>query len=283
MDLSPEEKQKIFKEEKTRIEAQEKLKKVEKPKSRAIGCITILALFLFLVIVVINSGSKNKKDSNNINGTVEIGQEARIYHKDGGRIPVGIDVNSLKELNKALNAKDEAGIKELERSGRITSVMNDTRVLVLDKTIFYTEVRILEGFDYQKKYWVPSEWVVPLEEKPLISIDQNVSVLNYEIIEKSDYSLAGIPRMGYTVLLNIDFLPTEEKMKSTANEIWKKYGGNWNEFSVWLCMPETNNERYGIATFNKKGMASFTVNDIALYDTKWSDKKLYIPSPNPIK
>lgn len=255
-------------------------KKVKKPKSRAIGYIAVLVLFLLLVIVVINSSSKDKKDSNNINGTVEIGQEARLFHKDGGLLPVGIDVNSLKELNKALIAKDEAGIKELERSGWITTVMNNTRVLVLDKTIFYTEVRILEGLDYQKKYWVPSEWVVPLEEKPLISIDQNISVLNYEIIEKSDYSLAGIPRMGYTVLLNIDFLPTEEQMKSTANEVWEKYGGNVNEFSVWLCMPETDSERYGIATFNKKGMVSFTVNDLALYDTKWSDKKLYIPSPN---
>ena len=42
-------------------------------------------------------------------------------------------------------------------------------------------------------------------------------------------------------------------------------------------MPETDSERYGIATFNKNGMVSFTVNDIALYDTKWSDKKLNIP------
>ena len=73
MELSPEEKDKIYKEEKARLEAQEKAKKELKEKKTKKGCLGCLgcfgAIIVFSIIIlmaggVFNSGDKTKKSTN---------------------------------------------------------------------------------------------------------------------------------------------------------------------------------------------------------------------------
>jgi hypothetical protein len=94
---------------------------------------------------------------------VSIGQEGRLYVEGADHLQVCIDEKTLDEVVHAVAVGDKYGFVELMESGRVFSVPNNTKVLVLDKGGFlYSEkskVRILEGLWAGKAGWVPQEWV----------------------------------------------------------------------------------------------------------------------------
>ena len=111
------------------------------------------------------------------------------------------------------------------------------------------------------------------EEEPMQNIES--SLLKYDIIEKKDISFAGNSRMVNRVLLNVTELQSEEVMKVTAREIWENGNKNWDEFTVFMYLPEMDVEwvAYGIGEFRPTGLLEFRINESALYDTKWYVQK----------
>lgn len=60
-DLTPEEKQRIYQEEKTRLEAQKQIKEAEDRKITKIGCLAILIIFAVVGLWVTLSGGSSSK------------------------------------------------------------------------------------------------------------------------------------------------------------------------------------------------------------------------------
>lgn len=82
-------------------------------------------------------------------------------------------------------------------------------------------------------------------------------------------------RMVYRIVLDVNYLPTEEEMKKTAINIWENGNKNWEEFTVFIYMPEqiTDGPAFGIAEFNQIRLVSFISSESTLYGTKWEIKK----------
>ena len=60
-------------------------------------------------------------------------------------IPVGVDEKAYDEFTKAIVNHDKEGMDELVSTGRIFVVQDGTRVRILDRGVFTTEVRVLSG------------------------------------------------------------------------------------------------------------------------------------------
>lgn len=86
------------------------------------------------------------------------GQEGRL--DSGARIvAVAVDEEAFDAFTKAAVANDEIGIGQLITSGRIFTVPQNTRVLVLDPGVLSTTVRILDGAHQSKSGIVAAEYV----------------------------------------------------------------------------------------------------------------------------
>lgn len=68
----------------------------------------------------------------------------------------------------------------------------------------------------------------------------SIEILDYQIVEKNDISLAGTPRMTYRVILNEEELPNEDQMRRTADAILKDGNERWSEVTIFMYMPEMN-------------------------------------------
>lgn len=82
-------------------------------------------------------------------------------------------------------------------------------------------------------------------------------------------------RMVYRIILDVNSLPTEDEMKKTAINIWENGNKEWEEFTVFIYMPEqeTNGPAFGIAEFNQMRLESFISSKSTLYGTKWEIKE----------
>ncbi len=96
-------------------------------------------------------------------------------------------------------------------------------------------------------------------------------ILKYKILAKQDYSYSNTPRMKFTVILDVDKLPSEKQMKKTAEHIWRNGNKGWKEFTVFCFLPgmDTKWMAYGTATFTPKGLKDFRIMETALFGTKW--------------
>lgn len=104
-------------------------------------------------------------------------------------------------------------------------------------------------------------------------------ILDFELMEKQDISFAGIPKMVNRIILNVNSIPTEQEMRSTANYIWENGNKKWKEFTVFMYMPgmNTKSTAYGIAEFNENGLKDFIKSDFVLNGTQWEIKKIEKP------
>jgi hypothetical protein len=89
MELTPEEKQKIYEEEKERLAAQDKIKKEKQQKTSknvGIGCLSFIGIIILIAIIGNLFGSKNSNVSNNtisLNAAVSFnGEKFFITNKD---------------------------------------------------------------------------------------------------------------------------------------------------------------------------------------------------------
>ena len=77
--------------------------------------------------------------------------------------------------------------------------------------------------------------------------------------------------MVFRVLLRVDQVPPQAAMRSVAERLWQDGNRGWDEFTVFLYLPEmnTNSMAYGIGEFGKRGLKEFKINEYALGGTKW--------------
>lgn len=90
----------------------------------------------------------------------QIGEEARLVIDDpSALIGVAISEQAYKNFHKAIAAKDDIGIREMQIVGLLFGVESGTRVLVIDSAGGFFEdlryrVRILEGKQITQAGWV---------------------------------------------------------------------------------------------------------------------------------
>ncbi len=89
----------------------------------------------------------------------DVGSEATIQAPNLDEVHLAIDKQAFDEWIKACVAKDYIGMLELQASGRVFTVPNVTKVLVIDSSFASREVRILEGDAFGKAGWLPYEWL----------------------------------------------------------------------------------------------------------------------------
>ena len=159
MELSSEEKQKIYAEEKARLEAQEKAKlelAKETGKKLGKGCFifvgVIIALSVILTLVCSFNGTKNTQKS-------FVGSEARLYIENKEFIALAITKNSFDEFVNAAIANDSHGITNLIAAGKVFTVPSNTKILIVESSVGKAKVRILEGKNIGESGWVPKEWI----------------------------------------------------------------------------------------------------------------------------
>ena len=106
---------------------------------------------------------------------------------------------------------------------------------------------------------------------------QKPETLKYHLVSRQVNS--DISKMAYRIMLDVDSLPTDEKMRNTATSIWKNGNQKWKEFSVSMYLSDMNTEstEYVVGNFNKDGLSSFFKYEGALLGTKWEVKKIETP------
>ena len=100
---------------------------------------------------------------------------------------------------------------------------------------------------------------------------ENKEILKYSVEEKQDVSYLNTPRMVYRIILDVDKLPSDKEMEKTAIAIWEKGNKNWEEFTVFIYLPEMDihSLAYGVGEFRQNGLLEFKKNKYALIETKW--------------
>lgn len=107
------------------------------------------------------------------------------------------------------------------------------------------------------------------------NLEKKSKILKFDITEKKDISYLKNPRMVNRIILDVESLPTDQEMRNTAIYLWENGNKKWEEFTVFIYLPEMNTEfsAFGIGEFNKNGLVKFGRNEDALFDTKWEIKK----------
>lgn len=174
MSLTPEERQKIYEEEKARLEARERVqaeadaqKKAEeerkkseeakaKKKERRQGCFTLIVIIAGVWWWISSHPSTpTSTPSAPTRELPKIGQERYLY-----KAPfAAVDQKSIDAFEDAYFKKDKYGQMELITSGRIFEVADFTKVLILDHNTANSRVRILEGPYRGRAVWVRNEWI----------------------------------------------------------------------------------------------------------------------------
>ena len=103
------------------------------------------------------------------------------------------------------------------------------------------------------------------------SITASTAELRYRVVKRQDVSYLGSQRMVFRVLLEVDQVPPQAAMTSVAERLWQDGNRGWDEFTVFLYLPEmnTNSMAYGVGEFGKRGLKEFKINEYALGGTKW--------------
>lgn len=89
----------------------------------------------------------------------DVGSEATIQAPNLNEVYLAIDKETFDLWTKACVAKDYVGMAQLEASGRVFTVPNGTKVLVIDSSFATRQVRVLAGNALGKSGWLPYEWL----------------------------------------------------------------------------------------------------------------------------
>jgi uncharacterized protein YgiM (DUF1202 family) len=116
----------------------------------------------------------------------------------------------------------------------------------------------------QKFGWCASKY---LQDKPLAKEElekaqeehqQNKSdYLDYSIIAKEDISSADVKKMIYRIRFNVGTLPSETKIKSTCNKIWRNGNTHWGSFNISVYLPDMETV-YCLLEYSNKGFENIT-------------------------
>jgi len=89
----------------------------------------------------------------------------------------------------------------------------------------------------------------------------------YRVVEKQDTSYGATKRMVYRLYLDTQTTPDQDRMKATAEQVWRNGNQRWNEFTVFMIfgkIKDFNAGAYGIAEFTPSGLIDFRINTVPL-------------------
>ncbi|MFO7821358.1 MAG: hypothetical protein R6V56_04815 [Lentisphaeria bacterium] len=98
----------------------------------------------------------------------------------------------------------------------------------------------------------------------------------YRVVKKRYSSYANTKRMVYSVYLNTQQTPDQERMRATAQQIWRNGNKKWDDFIVQMIFGPIENfdtGAYGIADFSPSGIVDFSINEVPLKMLAYNEKK----------
>jgi hypothetical protein len=156
MELSPEDRERIYNEEKARREAGGKpvAKPIEHAKKRNVGCLLLIGLVVaFAIYNAVRPGSEADRYSQK---AIQIGDTATVVKSDG-YFPCGSTPEALDELTKWAVKGDQDEVRRKLITTGSTPLLPGTRVKVLEDGFGSRKVRILTGVPVGVECWVVTE------------------------------------------------------------------------------------------------------------------------------
>jgi hypothetical protein len=92
-------------------------------------------------------------------GSLSVGSEARVAAGNRDTIMIAVDQKAMDEMVAALSTVDDNRLQSLVDSGRVFTVLNNTKVRVLESELGKVKVRVLEGESVVMEGWVPDRWI----------------------------------------------------------------------------------------------------------------------------
>lgn len=91
------------------------------------------------------------------------------------------------------------------------------------------------------------------------------------IVSTEDVSYPGATRSVSRVALDVEQIPTEQQLRSSAVAVWSDHGRDVDEFSVFLYLPEMSHQglAYAVGTFTRDGISSLEVQEASLHGHPW--------------
>ena len=119
------------------------------------------------------------------------------------------------------------------------------------------------------------EATIESQEKELAHLKVLGKSSEYRILAKELTNYTGIPCMTYKVLVEVNRIPADDKLKKIAIELWENGNKQWANFTVLLYLSDMNPHlaAYGIGWFGPDGLKKFKTQDYALNETKWRNIK----------
>ena len=101
-----------------------------------------------------------------------------------------------------------------------------------------------------------------------------VPPLPLTVVSTEDISYAGTTRKVSRVVLDVDQIPTEPQLRSSAIAVWSDQGFGIDEFTAFLYLPEMNPQRlaYAVGKFTPAGITSLEIQEASLLDHPWYAK-----------
>ncbi len=111
-----------------------------------------------VVVVWIGSWfSSSATPTDSVTTHVLLGQQGFLRTSAGSTITVGITKDAYDAYYKAVSANDEIGYSQLLNANKIFSVPDGTKVLVIDSSWGYDQIRFVDGIYTGESAWVNYE------------------------------------------------------------------------------------------------------------------------------
>ena len=154
---TPEERQRIYEEEKARATGRSHAEAAIKREKRMKVAILV---FLILVLFSLVSSEESRRNEGSANSEAP----SRAFTGEEGRLIadayLAVDDAAWDALSKVAAAKDALAFLEWVASGRVFLLTEGTRILVVESGFLSIRVRALEGPNAGRAGWVESEFVV---------------------------------------------------------------------------------------------------------------------------
>lgn len=85
----------------------------------------------------------------------------------------------------------------------------------------------------------------------------------YHVMEEQNLSHGATKRMIYRLYFKTQSTPDQNRMKATAEQLWRNGNQGWDQFTVFMIFGPIKNfdaGAYGIAEFNPSGLSDFQIN-----------------------
>jgi hypothetical protein len=134
--------------------------------ANAIGCIgtvgalVLVGIVLAALIGALDTSTRATPESGPHTYHPGLGEDGFLRSRGGGPLPVAVDEEAWQAMSDAVVAGDDYGMAELVATGRVLAVDSGTRVRVIDRALYRTKIRVLEGKHTGRGGWVAYEFVI---------------------------------------------------------------------------------------------------------------------------